>query len=194
MIRKDDVQTLRLFVAIGLPQTLGLQINEQVQHWQKVWPFQKWVHPADYHLTLKFLGATSPARLSPLKQVLNAAVKGIKPFSLRLGGLGYFGETRRPRILWLGVEGELEQLRQLHQRVETHLVELGYPVEKRNFRPHLTLARNYKGKNRFEFNQSGWPERFNGELSWRVEELILYQSLLGQSPMYRIMERFPLNG
>src|SRR5690606_41428554 len=68
-----------------------------------------------------------------------------------------------------GVEGELEQLRQLHQRVETHLVELGYPVEKRNFRPHLTLARNYKGKNRFEFNQSGWPERFNGELSWRVE-------------------------
>lgn len=194
MIKKDDVQTLRLFVAIGFPQALGLQINEQVQRWQKVWPFQKWVHPADYHLTLKFLGDTPPARLSPLKQVLNEAVKGIKPFSLRLGGLGYFGEARRPRILWLGVEGELEQLRQLHHRVETYLVEMGYPVEKRNFRPHLTLARNYKGKNRFEFNQSGWQERFKGEPSWQVEELILFQSLLGQNPMYRIMERFPLNG
>lgn len=185
---------MRLFVAIGLPPSLGTLVYEEVQEWRKMYPFQKWVHPADYHLTLKFLGTTPPARLLHLKQVLSEAVQGIKPFSLQLGSPGFFGDVRRPRIFWLGVEGELHQLRQLHQRVETELVKLGYPREERDFRPHLTLARNYKGTNRFELNQSGLRESLQKELSWQVKDLILYQSYLGQTPMYCILERFPLRG
>jgi 2'-5' RNA ligase len=63
------------------------------------------------------------------------------PFSLTVGGLGCFPNFRRPRVVWVGVDGEMDALHALHDAVEGAIAPLGYPTEKRPFNPHLTLGR-----------------------------------------------------
>jgi 2'-5' RNA ligase len=59
---------------------------------------------------------------------------------LELGGLGAFPNLRRPRVVWMGVKAD-PKLELLHHDVERACEELGYEVDARAFRPHLTLAR-----------------------------------------------------
>jgi 2'-5' RNA ligase len=62
------------------------------------------------------------------------------PFELTLKGVGHAPPRGEPRVLWIGVE-EQPILLQLQRKIEKTLVELGLPPEKRNFQPHVTVAR-----------------------------------------------------
>jgi 2'-5' RNA ligase len=55
--------------------------------------------------------------------------------------LGAFPNGRRPRVIWLGLTGALDQLSALQRELDSALVALGIPAEVRPFRPHLTLGR-----------------------------------------------------
>jgi 2'-5' RNA ligase len=190
----EKANALRLFIAISLPDHIKYVLREQVKQWEHVWSFQKWVHPDDYHLTLKFLGPTSRSQVPLLEQRLLNVVTDITPFTLSLGQAGIFGEQYRPRILWMGVGGEMDHLKRLQQAVETQMVPLGYPAEHRPFRPHLTLARKYIGHDRFCLDQINHLKSPEMGLSWKVNALTLYQSQLGREPMYRALKRFQFNG
>jgi len=61
-------------------------------------------------------------------------------FTMRLGGIGAFPGFRRARVVWMGIAPE-PRLELLHHDVEVACEELGFEVEGRAFRPHLTLAR-----------------------------------------------------
>lgn len=75
-----------------------------------------------------------------IKAVQNA-VQGTGVFTLRLGGTGFFPGTKRPRVLWVGVNGEVDKLVHLHDMVEASLSTIGFAPEERRFTPHLTLGR-----------------------------------------------------
>ena len=64
-----------------------------------------------------------------------------KPFSLSIGGAGVFPDPRRPRVLWLGMNGDVERLLAFQKGLDQSLQEIGFPREERPFRPHLTLGR-----------------------------------------------------
>lgn len=104
-------------------------------------PPTRWVKPEARHLTLKFLGNVSRAILDDLHAALTDTLRGRAPFSLCTGGLGCFGSARRPRVLWLGVEGELAPLAALHAATDEACARVGLPREDRPFRAHLTLGR-----------------------------------------------------
>lgn len=92
------------------------------------------------HITLKFLGETPVDDVSRIAEVLQRAVAGRKPFEMELRGLGAFPRPERPSVLWTGLQGA-EALQPVVQTLETELVSLGFPPERRAFTPHLTLAR-----------------------------------------------------
>ncbi|MDP2726443.1 MAG: RNA 2',3'-cyclic phosphodiesterase [Dehalococcoidia bacterium] len=133
----------RTFIAIGLPA----QVREALSRCQEMLgasrtPYVKWVvDPGGIHLTLKFLGNVEETRLPRLAEAMERAVADISPFQVQTGAVGAFPNARSPRVLWIGLEGDLESLQILYRAVEEALAPLGFPREGRPFAPHLTLGR-----------------------------------------------------
>lgn len=101
----------------------------------------RWVRPEGIHLTLKFLGNVSKDAMPAIESGMCRAVKGISTFTVQMQGAGCFPNSKRPRVLWLGLQGELESLITIQSRLEDSLEALGVDRETRRFRPHLTLGR-----------------------------------------------------
>ena len=100
----------------------------------------RWVRGEGIHLTLKFLGDTPENMVPQISEALSRAVAGTRRHRLSLGRIGTFG-GKRPRVLWVDLVGETDELASLQHVVETELSALGFEREKRRFSPHLTLAR-----------------------------------------------------
>src|SRR6516165_12653968 len=123
---------LRLFVGIGFPPELKLQLsllNSGISG-------AKWVDPGNFHLTLRFIGETDEVVAADIDDALVRL--RARRFTLQLAGTGVFGD--RPRSLWVGVERSPE-LVALRDKVEQALIRAGLPPEQRKFTPHVTLAR-----------------------------------------------------
>ena len=113
------------------------------------------VNPDGVHLTLKFLGDVSTSTVGEVSSALEAAAAAAQPFDLDLRGVGGFPDMRRPRVLWVGVGGDLDALQRLYESVESALAPLGFPPEGRAFTPHLTLARLRDGTSTEERARAG---------------------------------------
>ncbi|MEW9032358.1 MAG: RNA 2',3'-cyclic phosphodiesterase [Planifilum fimeticola] len=183
---------LRLFVAVPIPEAVRGQIALRLGELKKAASFRKWVHPRDLHITLQFLGECSPRTCERVKERLGEMAPTLDPFRLKLGDLGLFGNPRSPRILWSGVEGELEALGRLQRAVVGRLSPLGFPAETRPFRPHLTLARNCRQRD-FSLREleALWMDD-SVRPEWEVHRIVLYRSHLGRTPMYEPVEVFGL--
>jgi len=101
----------------------------------------KWVDPPSIHLTLKFLGDTPVERLDAIGAALAGAVASGASFTLSLARAGCFPTPRQPRVLWVGLGGDLAALSAVQTAVERAIAPLGFPTETRPFSPHLTLGR-----------------------------------------------------
>lgn len=97
------------------------------------------------HLTLKFLGDTSPGFRDMIIESLQEAITEASPFYLYAGGLGVFPSVKKPRVLWSKVKGDTEKLESLYSSVETRLASLGFEKQRKRFHPHLTIGRT-KGR------------------------------------------------
>lgn len=100
----------------------------------------RWVDPANYHVTLKFLGEVLPEGLDVVRGSVERAASSNRVMDLSLEGWGAFPTLRRPRILWLGMDAS-PSLRCLKQDLEWVLSDEGFKRETRAFHPHITLGR-----------------------------------------------------
>ncbi|MEX1252993.1 MAG: RNA 2',3'-cyclic phosphodiesterase [Dehalococcoidia bacterium] len=131
---------LRLFVACELPDDVREALGRVQADLRRAGADSlRWVRPEGIHVTLKFLGEVDAERVDAVTSALAAA---IEPFELRVrpSALGTFGGDRL-RVVWVGLEGDIDALASLAGRVEGALEPLGFPRERRPFAPHLTLAR-----------------------------------------------------
>ncbi len=134
---------IRTFVAIELSAELR-QALRGVQKQLKGAPGAyavRWVSTDNLHLTLKFLGNVPRAQVDDLAKGLEEAATGITPFTLQAHGLGCFPNTRKPNVVWVGLEGEIARIVELARRVEDALAARGIAREDKPFSPHLTLGR-----------------------------------------------------
>ena len=142
MREKNEGSELRLFVACELPSEMKAALTALQNSLRREGaPPVRWVRPEGIHLTLKFLGAVPAGRVADIRAALAPIVEGVRPLGLSLGSLGAFGGRRGARVVWVGVEGDVERVSELQRRVEAALARLGFPPEGRAFSPHLTLAR-----------------------------------------------------
>ncbi len=100
-----------------------------------------WTRPEGIHLTLKFLGEVSEESASEIMAALARAVTGRGSFRLKVAGAGVFPNEKNPRVVWIGISGELDKLMGIQIRVEEQMARLGFQQEGRIFTPHLTLGR-----------------------------------------------------
>jgi 2'-5' RNA ligase len=100
-----------------------------------------WVKPDQMHLTMNFLGDVEMNEIPAVCNAVNEAVGPFAPFDVEMAGVGVFPSYENPRTIWLGVGDGSDQLVALHSALETSLGELGFRIEARRFRPHLTLGR-----------------------------------------------------
>ena len=137
-------ETLRCFVALDTPASLKAEVGNLIEQLRISEGGDKagWVKPDGVHITLKFLGNVTAAKVNEIKVALSEALARPEraTFDLSLGGLGQFGEPNAPRVIWLGINGNRSALNQLQQSVEHTLNGLGFAPEERGYNPHLTLA------------------------------------------------------
>ncbi len=134
--------TLRLFVAVELPEAAKRHVEMVLRRLQGLdIPGVRWVRPEGVHLTLKFLGSVPVEDVALITQAMAQAASGTPFLTLWLEGAGVFPNARSPRVVWLGVQGNLQPLALLQGRLEEALEVQGYARERRAFSPHLTLGR-----------------------------------------------------
>jgi 2'-5' RNA ligase len=143
------------------------------------------------HLTTQFLATIDEARVDEYVAAIRKACDSTKPFTLCCVGMGCFPSARQPRVIWAGLSGELEPLQRLKSSLDHTLKGLGYVPEKRDFKPHLTIARvrelNAKQRQRMPKLVEQFQETRFGE--WRVDRVELMQSLLSpKGAQYKVVE------
>lgn len=134
---------VRTFVAIELPPDVLQALSQARERLRQGDSGRagRWVRTEGVHLTLAFLGEVPTERLQTIAMAVSRACQGVSAFSVTVGGLGCFPNTRRPRVVWMGVQDASGELAALQAAVGRELAAHGFPKEDRPFRPHLTLAR-----------------------------------------------------
>ena len=185
----------RLFIALPLPQTVHARVRAAQVAAREAGFDARWVAPDAAHLTLKFLGDTDPALVDRLAARLRAIAAGHEQFTVITGQLGAFPNAQRPRVLWLGLVGDLAPLDALHSAIDDGLVPLGFPREARSFRPHLTLGRLHERGPAPPRAALGAAQATLGAaaVAFPVTELLLIRSELGRGgPRYTTLGTSPL--
>lgn len=141
--------SIRSFVAIDLSDPARRQIGALIQELSKSDAQVGWVRLEAIHLTLKFLGNVEPQLIEQIKPVLARAAGQTGPIHLEAAGCGAFPGIKAPRVIWVGLHGQIAPLIDLARRVEEALVPLGFKPEDRPFKPHLTVGR-VKGRVRLQ--------------------------------------------
>ncbi len=184
---------IRAFLAIELPDALRSGLAQVQEELKKSRADVRWVAPGNIHLTLKFFGNVPEDEIGPLAQAAREAAAETVPLQLQATIAGAFPSSNAPRVIWLGLGGEVLPLTQLFYRLEKAFATLGYPPEGRAFNPHLTLGRVKSSANRDKLARMleklppvDWPP-------FTVKELILFQSVLSpQGSKYTPLKVIPL--
>lgn len=166
---------MRLFVALTPPDEVIDELLAGTAVLRDMAPELRWTPPAQWHLTLAFLGAVQEKAIGELTRRLGRAAARHPPLELSLGGGGRFGH----RVLWIRVQEDRPGLHRLVDSVRAAARHSGLPVEQRPYRPHLTLARTngvVDLQPLVERLTAGprWP--------WTATRLSLIASLLGAGP------------
>lgn len=158
---------MRLFIAINFDEKTKTALWGVAQRLKENAVSGNFTHRENMHLTLAFIGETKKL---PLVKAAMAEITAA-PFDLHLRGLGSF---KRPGggILWLGVE-KCAQLARVQAELTRSLYQKGFPVEQREYRPHLTLGREVVLRETFD--QKQW-EQLVGTLTQRVLQIDLMES------------------
>lgn len=187
---------VRSFLAFELPSEIKLEVA-RVSSELRQYPLDiKWVNVDNIHLTVLFLGQVPIDALEALRAAVGQACRPSGAFRVALQGLGIFGGRRSPRVLWLGLNGDLEGMDLLRRRLQHALSPLGIGQEKRSFNPHLTLGRFRRGARGGEPLQQ--VLRSYAELhgpAALLGELVLFRSdLRPQGAVYARLDSWPLAG
>jgi len=131
---------VRLFLAVNLDPEIRRAVVDASAPLRSAAPGASWMDETKLHLTLKFLSDQPETVVPPLTAMMDEVAGRHRTFGMRLAEVGAFPNFRRARVVWMGVERE-PRLELLHHDVELGCEALGFEVEGRPFRPHLTLAR-----------------------------------------------------
>lgn len=186
----NEVERLRLFVATRVPDSHLDKVEATLAGFKQGLKEARWVQPENQHVTLKFLGATYSDRLEAVNEVCATVARGRSESTVSLMDLGAFPSLKRARVLWVGLDDPEAVLRGLADDLAHAFWPLGYVPEKREFSPHLTLAR-------FKV-----PARLEGLLpvlpsldAFSVDRIELMRSRLSRSgARYEVLESFSLQG
>ena len=194
-----DSATFRLFIAVTIPEEIKAKIEEAQSELRRALPERgvRWTRREQFHLTLRFLGDVEAARVEALGEAIRAACRGFGALHVRAERVGFFPDLRYPRVFWVGVQDQAEQLPRLQEAAERATREFTTEAKEGQFTGHVTLAR-IKGIKRPEADAlgkaaAGMAERRFGQ--WTAYKVELMRSeLLPQGARHTSLASIALAG
>jgi 2'-5' RNA ligase len=143
MTGEDSTEKIRLFVAIPMPEAVRNEITVTQQELQRLAPHDavRWANPAQFHLTLRFLGDVPVESVAALKESVHAVCSGESALRLCAQGIGFFPNMRSPRVIWVGINDGGRHLADLQKKIENAVRRFTEEAGGENFAGHVTLGR-----------------------------------------------------
>ncbi|WP_030296216.1 RNA 2',3'-cyclic phosphodiesterase [Streptomyces katrae] len=175
----EEIQpaTVRVFIALAPPDEAKEELARELRPAYHAYPGMRWNRIEDWHITLAFLGELPVTAVPLLQPPLAALAAAHRPLELALRGSGHFDH----RVLWSGIDGELDGLHGLTAQVRTVVKDCGIAFEDRPLRPHLTLARSRRSDTSSTVEVAAALTGFTGR-RWQAERLHLVGSNIGRGP------------
>lgn len=178
---------------------IGIPVSSPIRSLLKEWknqlkedlPYGVWTHELDFHITLKFLGGVEEDKLQVLKNKLEDI--DVPAFELNIGTVGHFGNPRQPRVIWADVDRH-KYLLNLQKQVESLCEDVGFQVEKRQYNPHVTLAKKWKGKKELEQDFEALYNHMDKMEQMIVDHFTLFKIHPNSEQKYEAVQQYPLQG
>jgi 2'-5' RNA ligase len=183
---------MRCFLAVDVSE----KIKQQIAVIQKrLYPKRakvSWVKPQHVHLTLHFFGELFEDEINKAISVLSAiSLADFFPLCLSLDILGAFPTVANPRVVWIGLKGDVKPLCSLQACIVTSLREVAFPVENRRYTPHITLGRVKRFNSDKELCSMMGMVRIPSGNDFQVNEFKLMASTLTpKGPHYTVLQSF----
>ncbi|MDD2352006.1 MAG: RNA 2',3'-cyclic phosphodiesterase [Candidatus Caldatribacteriota bacterium] len=102
----------------------------------------KMVENSNLHISLKFLGDLNSLEIEKILIALQKVSFKTNSFNISLSkGIGVFPNSKKPRVLWIGIEKGAEELKRIHYFIEQELINESFYIREKIFTPHITLGR-----------------------------------------------------
>lgn len=162
---------MRSFIALKLSAETMTSLADLVGRLRGQAGRISWVDPDKLHLTLKFLGHLPSNKLEEANRALSLIAAETIPFGYSVESLGCFPNLRSPRVIWTGLQGNLQALSELQNKIDKGMEWLGFERDRQGFKPHITIGRVKGTTNnaylegqmkdaRDEFFGEEWVDRF----------------------------------
>ncbi|MFL2983205.1 MAG: RNA 2',3'-cyclic phosphodiesterase [Candidatus Neomarinimicrobiota bacterium] len=183
---------IRTFISIPVPMDVRLKKQMLYSTLEKSKSKINWVRNEQLHVTVKFLGLTPENLFNDIKSLIINEVSSIRPFNLIIQKTGCFPVPERPRVLWLGVDGNLKSLKNLYVKIDKKLSSIGFPINDGEFFPHITLAR-IKYPQKCTPDVSTFLNSSYDPIDFKVDRVqFLSSELLPKGTLYTSLGLFPL--
>ncbi len=169
---------MRFFIALEIPEKSRTELERVQSHLSQIIPSLRPTNPEKLHLTIAFIGEQPESLKEDLIHVITEAVKDIPSFNVSPGIVDGFPNIHQPNVIWVGVNGQLDNLLVIRERVKDGLANLGLITDERRFVPHITLGKPNGG-----INLSKKQEQELQELSLKhyspigIESIKLFESV-----------------
>jgi len=183
---------IRTFISIPIPKDVRSKKNMLYSTLEGSPSKINWVKNEQLHLTIKFLGNTPESLFHEIKTEILQVVSKMRQFDLTIDNTGCFPVPERPRVLWLGINGNIVALKNLFMTIEKKMERMGFPLESQEYFPHITLAR-VKYPQKFTPDISTFLKSSYDPIDFTVDRVqFLSSELLPSGTLYTLLGSFPL--
>ena len=182
----------RLFVAIKLEADKNFLATHDYIMSNLKHESIKWVDTDKLHLTLKFLGETPEDKIPIIDNLLKTFVQDKETINISFDKTGIFGSSYLPKVIWFGIKDD-QKIKDLGGGLLEYFHKNGFPQDRQNFVPHLTIGRIRKLDDKKHFQLVIDKVKDNFLQEFKVDEIVLYQSILKASgPTYIELGKYGL--
>lgn len=168
---------MRIFVAIEISEDAKSVIAGLQNKLRDADADASWTRPENIHLTLKFLGEVSESLIAEVAKVCLKCAADFHYLDFTLSGVGAFPDPRQPRILWVGLRGDLGPLVQLQKELDEGLSRIGFEPDRKPFSAHLTMGR-VKSRRNSRALMAAANDYQLAPIAFSVSEIVLMRSQL----------------
>ncbi|RYL93752.1 RNA 2',3'-cyclic phosphodiesterase [Sporolactobacillus sp. THM7-4] len=174
------------FLAFPVPDEIRDCLKTQSDRLRMHCTYRYWTDPRDLHVTFFFFGRLEPEQVRVIDHIMKSLAGETRPFSVSLSKIDGFGDQKHPRVVYAGFS-DTGTLPALWQKAGDALTEHGFSIEKRPYRPHVTLAKKWSSGDPLSCRVSGVHEL---NLTWVVNQVVLYRVEPQSVPRYQPVKIF----
>ncbi len=178
----------RLFIALKIPDLILDQLIDIRDELYADGEAIRWEPKDKLHVTLKFLGETE--NCLEVGEKLSKVLHNVKEFKCKLDTFGLFYRYGNPSILWASIAHN-DKLISLGKQIDIAMHNIGFDIENRKFKPHITILRNKRKNNSYLLDRFKGYDLSRLEFTGKSIELIK-SDLKPTGSVYTTIKNFEL--